>query len=374
MRVVLKLGVLAGIALTLSTPSAFPQELVPAKVRAFRQDGSTQQFYVFPKALVGVLFQSGDVILELVPGPERWLTANVPFLDGVQFAKLIDTGRRFSISAMVYGDHIFTFGNLFYGENPPVMNQFLCEANIHPNTSEESLGIAKLFLALSQFDLEDLEHLVVFEKNDIPSEMDSVPNDNLQVVRRFLRAPTVVPTGTGYEVELSAAKLGTARTVRWQIEFGSSGIRHVADKNAHGNTQRIYSYNENEKIDRSKPNITEIFFIPGAFAQGLDADTSNIDMQSWNASDGPGVERSRYYFDSHEKAEHRMQDYMKDAVSVIDEGPWTNSKGETVGKRVTAILIYWDKKQLIAVKLYEDDRSVLMIESFCLRNLLAFAK
>jgi hypothetical protein len=374
MRVVLKLGILTGIALTLSAPIAFPQELAPAKVRAFRPDGSTQQFYVFPKALAGTLFQSGDVILEQVPGAERWLTANVPFLDGVQFAEVIDTGRRFSIPAMVYGDHIFTFSNLFYGENPPVMNQFLYEANTHPNTSEESLGIAKLFLAVSQFDLEDLEHLAVFEKNDVPPEMDLVPKDNLHVVSRFLRAPTVVHTDTGYDVEMSAAKLGTARTIRWQIEFGSSGIRHVADKNARGNTQRIYSYNQNEKIDRAKPNVTQIFFAPGVFAQGLDADTPNIDMQSWNSSDGPGIERDHYYYDSHEKAEHRMQEFLKDAVSVIDEGPWTNSKGEVAGKRTTVILIYWDKKQLVAAKLYEDDRSVLTIESFCLRNLLAFAK
>lgn len=66
-----------------------------------------------------------------------------------------------------------------------------------------------------------------------------------------------------------------------------------------------------------------------------------------------------------------MQDFLKNAVAVLDSAPWNNSAGEAPGKQALVLLANEDKKSLSASQLYEDENTVLELSCSCLRNLLA---
>jgi hypothetical protein len=102
---------------------------------------------------------------------------------------------------------------------------------------------------------------------------------------------------------------------------------------------------------------------------GFTSDGAETDIQNWDSSDGPGVQRIHYYYESHEKAERRMQDFLQNAVAIVDNRPWRSSGGSIVGTQARVITMSYGK--LVASQLYEDETSVLEFSCATLDNLAA---
>jgi hypothetical protein len=109
-------------------------------------------------------------------------------------------------------------------------------------------------------------------------------------------------------------------------------------------------------------------------ANGFTEDGGVIDLPSWTASDGPGIGRAHYYFKSPSGADTQMQTLLQNAVVTIESGPWFDSDGNIVGKRVP--LVSAQNKRLVAQAVFQDDAKpeVLVFTCSGLRNLLATTK
>lgn len=106
-------------------------------------------------------------------------------------------------------------------------------------------------------------------------------------------------------------------------------------------------------------------------ANGFTDDGATTDLQLWDSSDGPGLQRTYYYYKSGEQAEKRMQDFMQNAIAIIETRPWLDSQGKSVGTQALMIRVNDSEKTLMASEISKDESSILEISCESLTNLIA---
>lgn len=373
LRSVPRAAFLSCIVAAWTLPTIAFQESDSSLLRVHPDNGSVQQYDTSPKVAVSLLFPSGDAIIDRDTAHES-LPILPASLKTIQLVRVRDALRRFTIAGVIYGSHLFVFDKLFCGENAMVMSQLVRVTAAAPRNPEEAIGLAKLFLSLSYYTLEDPARFVVSKIGDIPNQDSHLPDETVDDIRDVLFAPRATIDGSGYKVELFSADIALPRVHRWQMNIGAAGLQAVSDQVIYPDHQSMADLFSHEKSDVAKANGDKVKFKLTIMADGRTADGARTDIQTWAASNGPGIRRIHYYYESSAKAEALMQEFLHDAIAVIETGSWLDSQGKIGGKRAVVILADTDTKALSAARLFESDPSVLEVSSACLYNLSASDK
>jgi hypothetical protein len=344
------------------------------KLKIHRDDGTIQEYETYPKTAATMLFPGGDAILDRDAAPEGWPNLSVSLVRKVQFVRVSDARRRFKIAGVVYGDRLFVFDELLCGENPAVMNELVHVTATTPQSAEEALALAKLYVSLSYYTLEDPGRFLASKIGDIPAKRSHMPGESVDDIRDVLHSPRATSDGSGYKVELFATDVGMARVHRWQMDIGVAGFQGVTNQVIYPNFKSTVGLFAHHQSDPAQGNGEKIELKLVIMANGSTPDGAMTDIQQWVASNGPGVTRTHYYYESPANADALMQKLLQDAIAVFETGPWLDSEGKVAGKRAVVILANADAKALYAARLFEDHSSVLNIACSCLSNLSAIGK
>src|SRR5215510_4500856 len=179
------------LALSFICPAQAFEEQPSQVLNVHLSDGSVARYTTFPASTVKLLLPEGNAILDPEMAPFRWKPSLTALLTKVQFVKVSDPQRRFAISGAVYGHQLFTFDELFCGENPGVMSQLIHAAGIVPRNTDEAVALVKLYLSLTYYGLRDPAQFIVSKVDDVPPEKVTFPGDNLESLREVLHAPRV---------------------------------------------------------------------------------------------------------------------------------------------------------------------------------------
>jgi hypothetical protein len=151
----------------------------------------------------------------------------------------------------------------------------------------------------------------------------------------------------------------------WKIDVGPNGLEERLSAH-HDQFRPFYARGASEWTQPAG----KVIFAPVMMGNGFSDDGATTDLQSWGSSDGPGFSRVHYYYNSHEPAEKRMQDYLHNAVAIIETRPWLDSQGKSVGTEAILIRTNDAQKSLFASDIGEDSTSVLEISCLSISNLL----
>jgi|HubBroStandDraft_6_1064221.scaffolds.fasta_scaffold110838_2 hypothetical protein len=327
-------------------------------------DGRVVQFQTYPEERARVLFPSANAWLEGEQNADEWNLSPSPILKKIRLLRLSDMKHRFTIVGASFGERLFIFDELFCSENAAVMNEVIRATHSSPRDDAEALGLAKLYLSLSYYQLDDPSKFVAARGSNPRPKDDSGSPKSFSDAIGVSHSPQVSHKDGVFSVDMFAySKLGATGgpVTHWRIELADSRFdERMAEQHR---AQPVPPEDATQKNGGGK----RINFTVDMMGNGSAADGAQIDMQLWSASDGPGISRNHYYYPSHEKAEIRMQDFLQNAVAVLDSSPW----GDTRGKQALLLLANEDKKSLFASQLYEDESGVLELSCSCLRNLLA---
>jgi hypothetical protein len=112
-------------------------------------------------------------------------------------------------------------------------------------------------------------------------------------------------------------------------------------------------------------------FTRGMMADGLTDDGGIVDIQGWDASDGHQVRRVHSYYKTAERAQAAMEQTLSEAVTVIELGPWLDSQGKNIGRSALVIRPQFDKKGIMAERIFQGDTSILEYYGPCMRDVKA---
>jgi WD40 repeat protein len=323
-----------------------------------------QQFIASPENMAKVFFPKGEAILEQEPMPADWKGSSLPLFKKIKVVKISDTQGRFALGGVLYDKKIFLFDELFCGENPLIMSQLMQATATTPKNSDEALALARFYLSLSYYHRQSVDRFVVSsidEYKDSAALLEKMSSE----VQRMLHAPSAVPKGVGYEVELFSSAAGKDGIHRWRMTIKAGGLENVSD-------QMVFPKYEQfrDLYARAEKNPGEIELQTALLGSGRSEDGAMMGFGIYGASNGPAVRRDSYYYETEEKAETHFQRSLAEAVAVIDNGPWLDSDGQVAGKRATLIEANADKI-LWAVQLIQERSTVIEFSSHCLRNVLA---
>lgn len=359
----------AVMAVTLCSSVVFAsQESGSATLEICRDDGTVVRYQAFPKPTVKMLFPTGKALFEPDSSPREWKNSPSPILEKIQTGKLFDTARRFNVVGVTFGEQLFLFDELFGSSNSVVMSRLIRATGAGPSDPEGALALAKLYLSLSYYRLEDPARFIVSKSGDALTKNAMENSGGSTKPTGLGHAPQVVQVEANYKVEVyayDARELAPEKISKWQLRIGPTNL--VERLSAHHEGFREFYSNAPNEAAYPKSKIR---FSPTMMANGVTDDGAETDIQLWMSSDGPGVDRTHYYYRSHEKAERRMQNYMQDAVAIIETKPCLDSEGKIVGTEAIVIGTNDDKKALLALQLFEDETSVLTLTCRGLSNLI----
>jgi hypothetical protein len=357
------IAVVLCIAICGVSRSRAPAEASFSSLIIHNNDGSLVQYQTYPEARAKILFPSAEAWLDGEQNTDTWGLPS-PFLKKIRLLRLSDMKHRFTIVGASFGERLFIFDELFCSENAAVMNEVISATHSSPRDDAEALGLAKLYLSLSYYQLDDPAKFVAVRGSNPRPKDDSGSPRSFSDAMGVSHSPQVSHKDGVYSVDMFAySKLGATGgpVTHWRIELADSRFNEqMAEQHR---TQPVPPKDATQKNGGEK----RINFTVDLMGDGRSADGAKIDLQLWSASDGPGISRNHYYYPSHEKAETRMQDFLQNAVAVLDSGPWNNA----AGKQALVLQANEEKKSLFASQLYEDESSVLELSCSCLRNLLA---
>jgi hypothetical protein len=359
---------LAVMVVTLCSSVVFAsQEPGSATLEICRDDGTVLRYRAFPESAIKMLFPTGNALFEPDTSPGGWKNSPSAILKKIQTGKLYDTGRRFSVVGVTFGEQLFLFDELFGRGNSGVMSQLLRATGTAPSDAAGALALGGLYLSLSYYRLEDPARFVVYKLSDA-FKKNATEGARLSNPTRLPHPPLVFQVGANYNVEVFAydtPEWAPERISKWQFRIGSTNLverlsaRHEVFVECYSKLPRARAYRKGD-----------VHFSPDMMADGITDDGAITDVQFWAASDGPGVDREHFYYPSHELAERRMQDYLRNAVAVIETRPWLDSSGKVVGTEALVIETNDNNKTLLASDLFEDEKSVLKLTCRGLSNLI----
>ena len=353
------------VAMTLCTSLGFASEKQDSVTLLIHSNGMVTQYRAYPEAAIKLLFLSGDAILEPDSSPENWKTLASPILNKIQTGRVYDTQRRFNVMAVTFGKQLFVFDALFGSDNAVTMSQLIRATGAGPRDRAEALDLAKLYLALSYYRRADPDRIVACPESNSTEQNGIGFSGRIGVPD----SPQVVQDGATYTVNFYAVDpsgMSSIKVCHWQLDIGPENLD--ARLSAHHEEFR-QSYSE--APSQTTQTTKKPQFSRSIMANGFTDDGATTDIQTWASSDGPGVARIHFYYKSHEKAEKRMQNYLLNAVAVIEVRPWLDSQGKSVGTQALVIRINDSDPGLIASEISEDAGSVLEISCSSLGNLLA---
>ncbi len=332
------------------------------------EDGKVAQYRAYPDSAVKLLFPDGEAVLEPDTNSEKWELPTAAILRKVQIARVYDTKRRFNVAAVAFRDQLFVFDRVFSGQNPAVMSRLMHATAAAPRSGAEALDLAKLYLALSYFPLEDPGRFVAYKTGDSTKQHASESARGFAEMIGLSHSPQAIREGATYHLDFFTydARGASTKISQWKIDVGAENLKERLSAH-HVGFHAPYS---NTVSDTTKPK-GNVLFSPATMGNGFGDDGAAIDVQIWESSDGPGVGRNHYYYKSHEKADKRMQDSLQRAVAILDKRSWLDPSGKTVGTQALVIMVNDDKKILYTSQVFEDETSVLELSCDSLSNLMA---
>jgi len=345
-------------------PSNEPSS-VTLKIRG--NDGEVKLYRGYPETVVKLLFPAGEAIFVPDSKPQNWRLSHAPILKKVVFGRVYDTKRRFNVFGASFGERLFIFDKVFGSENSVTMSQFIRATGSDPSDEAEALVLAKLYLALSYYRLENPSGFIAHKSSYSANTNGSENQSSNSEVNDILQLPKVVRQGGTFSVEFYAYDspgFPQSGASHWQISIGPGNL----EERLSAHHDDFYGRFPKAASDKARAQ-RRINFAVTTMGNGFTSDGAETDIQNWDSSDGPGVQRIHYYYKSHEKAERRMQDFLQNAVATVDNRPWRSSGGSIVGTQARVITMSYGK--LVASQLYEDETSVLEFSCATLDNLAA---
>lgn len=357
------------LVVTLCGPTVFAsQEPSSTTLEIRRDDGTVVQYQAFPESAVKMLFPSGKASFEPESSPRKWKNSPSPILKKLQTGKLYDTAHRFNVVGVTFGEQLFLFDELFGNSDSAVMSRLIRATGAGPSDPAGALALAKLYLSVSYYRLEDPARFIVSKISDTSKKYPTDNGGGSSKLISLAHAPQVVQVGANYKVEVyayDARELAPEGISKWQFRIGPTKIVERLSAHHEGFVE-YYSKVTREAAYRKG----DVRFSPAIMADGVADDGATTDIEFWTSSDGPGVDRTHYYYATHEKAEKRMQDYLQNAAAIIETKPWLDSGGKVVGTEALVIGTNDDNKILLASQLFEDETSVFKLTCRGLSNLV----
>jgi hypothetical protein len=331
-------------------------------------DGAVAQYRAYPESEVKLLFPTGEAVLEPDASSEKWRAPSADILKKIHTAKVFDLKRRFNVVGVAFGDELFIFDEVFAGENSVAMSQLMRVTGAAPQNGAAALDLVKFYLALAHYRLEDPARFMAHKNSESEKKHAAENTRSFADMIGLSHSPEAVRVGATYRVDFFTydAPGVSEKISHWKIDVGAESLKERLSEHHVGFHER-YSKGSSETT-RSKG---QIHFSVAMMGDGFTEDGAKTDIQFWEASDGPGVGRTHYYYKSHEAAEKRMQEVLEKAIATIETRPWLDSDGKTVGTEALVIRINDDKKMLYASQLFEDETSVLELSCVSLGNLMA---
>jgi hypothetical protein len=359
---------LAVMVVTLCSPMVFAsQQPSSATLEICQDDGTVLRYQAFPESAVNMLFPTGKASFEPDSSPGGWKNSPSAILKKIKTGELYDTGRRFSVVGVTFGEQLFIFDELFGSANSVVMSQLLRATSTAPRDNAVAVALVGFYLSLSYYRLEDPARFVVYKVNDA-LKRNATEDARSSSPIRLPHPPLVVQMGANYKVEVyayDAPELAPERFSKWQFRIGPTNLVERLSAHHEGFVE-YYS-----KLPRARAyRKGDVRFSSDFMADGITDDGARTDIQFWTTSDGPGVDREHFYYTSHELADRRMQDYLRNAVAIIKTQPWLDSAGKVVGTEALVIETNDNNKTLLASDLFEDEKSVLKLTCRGLSNLI----
>ena len=330
------------LATCVTLPALLPGDTPSAVLKVHGNDGSVTEYRAYPEATAKMLFPSTEAWLEAEGNAKSWDFSSSPILKRIHLLRVSDRGRRFTVTGASVGGQLFIFDSLFCRENSAAMTELIRAARCAPRDDWEALDLVKLYLALSYYALEDPARFVA--------------------LRGVSHIPKVSQQSGVYSVKLvTYGKPGLAGgDTDWEMTLATSKFAELMARPE----PSLAKLRENQGNKEIKFTLTSL-------GDGRADDGAKTGLQSWAASDGPGIFITHFYYPSFEKGERRMQDFFQHAVAMLENGPWRNAAGEVSGKRALVVLADKDAKSLFASQLYQEGSTVTEISCSCLSNLLA---
>jgi hypothetical protein len=316
-----------------------------------------------------MLFPLADAWLEGEVSPDKWGLSASPILNEIRLLRVSDMKRRFTVVGAALGKQLFIFDGLFCNENSGVMSELILANHSAPNNNAEALDLAKLYLTLSYYQLDDPTKFIAIRGSKPRQKDDSESPKTFSDVIGVSHSPEVFHRDGVYSVDLyTFSKLGVTGgpVTHWRMDLAGSRFEERMAAQ-HKRTENLPPEDSTQNNDREKG----IKFTVDIMANGFTDDGAETDLQLWSASDGSGITRAHYYYHSQEKAERRMQNFLQNAVSVLDADAWKFKDGRVAGKQALVVSADKDNNSLFASQLYEDESSVIEITCSCFSNLLA---
>lgn len=356
-------------AVTLCSSGVFAsKEPGSVTVKIHRADGTVVDYRAYPENAVRLLFPKSEASIEPDTSSEKWKPSSATILKKIQTVRVSDTDRRFNIVGVTFGDQLFIFDAIFSDNNAVTMSRLIRATASGPRGEAEALDLIKLYLALSYYRFADPDNFIAYQGSDCTKKVTVEHGGIFSDMSDVSHSPQVVRVGATYAVDFYSCDppgLASAWAGHWRINVGPDNFKERLSAH-HEGFQPLYSTATNEKAQPTG----KIKFTPSLMANGFTEDGAITDIQTWGSSDGPGFGRTHLYYKSHEKAQQRMQDYLHNAVAIIETRPWLDSQGKSVGTQALVIRISDTQNALLASLIAEDESSVLEVSCASLSNLL----
>lgn len=326
-------------------------------------------YRAYPENIVKLLFPKGAATIGPDETPKASQSSSAGVLKKIKIVEVSDTDRRFQVTGVISGDRLFIFDGVFSDNDAATMGQLMRATASDPSDAQEALDLARLYLALSRYKIEDIDRIVAYNSDGyIQTDSRRPPYVPDLPGAAHAHSPEVVNEQGRYAVDFYAydePQNATKGVSHWKIDVSSNGMEERLSAH-HDEFRPFYAPAGSEW----KQPAGKVVFAPVLMGNGGSDDGAVTDLQSWGSSDGPGISRTHYYYKSHEAADKRMQGYLHKAAAIIETGPWRDSQGKSIGTEVILIRANKDRKSLVASFVGEDSDSVLEVSCPSLGNLL----
>jgi hypothetical protein len=347
------------------------QELTSSTLSVQLEDGSLRRYAAFPADGVGLLFPEGEALLNRELPLGNWTVPKAFLQQKIQFVSVSDTRKRFTLRGITYNDQLFLFDEFFCRQNPAVMSRLMQATSAFPKSRDEAFSFAQIYLAFTASGFKDPDRSIISSSSQIPPYPEGLPVPDINDVKDVIRPPVIHQTGNDFSADFFTTTLDRAWVQHHRMTIGPQGLQNVTDEVVFPDYFSSQILHKQIRKNSAKGSKARVLFQLSVMANGETSDGGALDLQTWAASDGPGLQRLHYYYKLPAHAETAWQEIVKNAISVTDDGPWLNEHGIIVGKKFLVIGVGFDKKTLWAMRAFKDESSVLEIVCACHSNLLA---
>jgi len=282
------------------------------------------------------------------------------------------------ITAVVYGDKIYVVSELFCDENIAVVNALLRSMGASVDSPEKALQVAKFYLQIGYYSFKDPDTFIVSAFGDLPAKQLEFPGQDAAEMQRAIHPPSAIRDGNAYKVELVTQDRDAAFVVlhHWSIRILKSQITDAREEVLIPDRMHYRAGEAASNLGTLASAISTLRFQLSTIADGKTPDSKDLNFHgcSFNTSNGPGVTRSEYDFESNERSIRELDSALHSASQILERGKWTDAKGNVLGERALVLYSAEGSDEPVASILLRHDKTFFEVSSSCLRNLLEFEK